>query len=77
MTTSQPIQINTLPIGIKNNTYKGFVEGYSIAFNQYQMTMTLSTSDFTYSITPTRWQDVPASLVWNDVDPLLEWANYA
>ena len=76
MNTSQPIQINSLPIGIKNTTYKGFVEGYSIAFNQYQMTLTLTTSDYTYSITPTRWQDVQASLVWNAVDPLLQWVDY-
>jgi hypothetical protein len=75
--TSEPIQINSLPVGIKNTTYKGFVEGYSIAFNEYQMTLTLNTSDYTYSITPTRWQDVPASLIWNDVDPALEWVDYA
>jgi hypothetical protein len=75
--TSEPIQINSLPVGIKNTTYKGFVEGYSISFNEYQMTLTLNTSDYTYSITPTRWQDVSASLIWNDVDPLLEWVDYA
>jgi hypothetical protein len=74
--TSEPIQIDSLPIGIKNTTYKGFVEGYSIAFNEYQMTLTLNTSDYTYSVTPTRWQDVPASLIWNDVDPLLQWVDY-
>ena len=76
MTTSQPIQIDSLPIAIKNTTYRGFVEGYSIAFNQYQMTMTLNTSDYTYSATPTRWQDVQATLIWNGVAPTLDWINY-
>jgi hypothetical protein len=74
--TSEPIEIIGLPIGIKNTTYKGFVEGYSIAFNEYQMTLTLNTSDYTYSITPTRWQDVSASLIWSAVDPALQWVDY-
>lgn len=72
----EPIQISNLPIPIKNTTYKGFVEGYSFQINRYQMSLTLSTSDFTYSVTPTRWQDVPAALIWSAVDPAVQWVTY-
>lgn len=76
MAMGEPIQIDNLPIAIKNTTYKGFVEGYSFSINRYQMSLTLSTSDFTYSITPTRWQDVNAALIWSAVDPAVEWVTY-
>ena len=76
MAMGEPIQISNLPIPIKNTTYKGFVEGYSFQINRYQMSLTLSTSDFTYSVTPTRWQDVPAALIWSAVDPAVQWVTY-
>ena len=76
MAMGEPIQISTLPIAIKNTTYKGFVEGYSFQINRYQMSLTLSTSDFTYSITPTRWQDVDAADIWSAVDPAVQWDTY-
>jgi hypothetical protein len=76
MAMGEPIQISSLPIAIKNTTYKGFVEGYSFQINRYQMSLTLSTSDFTYSITPTRWQDVDAADIWSAVDPAVQWDTY-
>jgi hypothetical protein len=76
MSMGEPIQISSLPIAIKNTTYKGFVEGYSFQINRYQMSLTLSTSDFTYSVTPTRWQDVPAADIWSAVDPAVQWVTY-
>lgn len=76
MAMGEPIQINSLPIGIKNSTYRGFVEGYSFSINQYEMVMNLITTDNTYSITPTRWQDVPATLEWNMVGPTVQWDTY-
>lgn len=72
----EPIEIDNLPIAIKNTTYKGFVEGYTFSINRFQMSLTLSTSDFTYSVTPTRWQDVPAALIWSAVDPAIQWDTY-
>jgi len=76
MTMGKPIQITTLPIPIKNTTYKGMVEGYSFSINQFQMVMTLNTTDYTYSITPTRWQDVSAATTWAAVDAAVQWATY-
>lgn len=76
MEMGKAIQINDLPYGIKNETYKGFVEGYSFNILRTQCFLTLSTSDAVLSLTPTRWQDVSASLIWSAVDPALTWANY-
>ena len=76
MTMGKPIQITTLPIPIKNTTYKGMVEGYTFSINQYQMLMTLNTTDYTYSVTPTRWQDVLATTKWSDVGSTIQWTTY-
>jgi hypothetical protein len=76
MAMGEPIEIFNLPIAIKNTTYKGFVEGYTFSINRYQTSLTLTTSDFTYSVTPTRWQDVPAALIWSAVDPAIQWGTY-
>lgn len=76
MTMGEPIQITNLPIALKNTFYRGFVEGYTFSINQYEMIITLNTTDYTYSLTPTRWQDVSALLTWNDVGATVQWTNY-
>jgi hypothetical protein len=76
MSMGEPIQITALPIALKNTTYRGFVEGYSFSINQYEMIITLNTTDYTYSFTPTRWQDVSASLTWNGVGATVQWTTY-
>lgn len=76
MSMGEPIQVTTLPIALKNTTYRGFVEGYTFSINQYEMIMTLNTTDYTYSFTPTRWQDVSASLTWNGVGATVQWNTY-
>jgi hypothetical protein len=76
MAMGEPIEIDNLPIPIKNTTYKGFVEGYTFSINRYQMSLTLSTSDFTYSVTPTRWQDVDPADIWSGVNPAIQWDTY-
>jgi hypothetical protein len=76
MAMGEPIEIFNLPIAIKNTTYKGFVEGYTFSINRYQTSLTLTTSDFTYSVTPTRWQDVDPADIWSGVDPAIQWDTY-
>jgi hypothetical protein len=76
MSMGEPIQITALPIALKNTTYRGFVEGYSFSINQYEMILTLNTTDYTYSFTPTRWQDVSAALTWNGVGATVQWTTY-
>lgn len=76
MSMGFPIQISSLPMAIKNTVYRGFVEGYSFSINQYQMVMNLATTDYTYSMTPTRWQDVSATLIWSAVGSTVQWSTY-
>ena len=70
------IEIDNLPLAIKNTTYNGFVEGYNFSFNNVQMSLTFDSSDVAYSVTPTRWQDVDATLTWNGVDPTVTWNTF-
>jgi hypothetical protein len=70
------IKIENLPIGIKNTTYKGFVEGWIFSINRVQASLTINTSDYSYSVTPTRWQDVPAALIWSTVPATVQWDTY-
>jgi hypothetical protein len=72
----EPIEIEDLPIALKNTDYKGFIEGYSFSINEYEMILTINTTDYTYSFTPTRWQDVSASLIWNDVGATVQWNTF-
>jgi len=76
MSMGEPIEITNLPIALKNTDYRGFVEGYSFSINQYEMILTLNTTDYTYSFTPTRWQDVSAALTWNGVGAAVQWTTY-
>jgi hypothetical protein len=71
-----PIEIDNLPIAIKNTTYRGFVEGWNLRFSREQMVIELKSSDFTYSVTPTRWQDVNAADTWNSVGATVQWDTY-
>ena len=70
------IEIDNLPLAIKNTTYFGFVEGWNFSFNNVQMSLTFDSSDVAYSVTPTRWQDVDPALIWNDVDPAVTWDTF-
>jgi hypothetical protein len=72
----EPIEIEDLPIALKNTDYKGFIEGYSFSINEYEMILTLNTTDYTYSFTPTRWQDVDPTLTWNGVGATVQWNTF-
>lgn len=76
MYMGKPIQINDLPIPIVHNTYKGFVEGWILTFNQYQAALTLTSTDSSLSIPPTRWQDVSPTQRWSDVGSTIQWPAY-
>ena len=76
MKMGETIEITDLPIPLKNTNYRGFVEGYSFSINQYEMLLNLVTSDYTYSFTPARWQDVSGTLTWNGVGSTVQWTTY-
>jgi hypothetical protein len=72
----KPIQILNLPNALINTVYKGFVEGWVLAFNEYQASMTITSTDSSLSIVPTRWQDVSALQKWSDVGATVQWFQY-
>jgi hypothetical protein len=76
MYIGKPIEILNLPIPILHVSYRGFVEGWTLEFTQNEAKMNLRTTDSTYSIVPTRWQDVDPALQWNQVPPTLAWYQY-
>jgi len=76
LTVGEPIRIQNLPIPIKNVTYSGFVEGFTISFNRTQYQVTIKSSDYSYSVVPTRWQDVQPALTWNAVGAAVQWFSY-
>lgn len=70
------VQVDSLPNGILNGSFTGFVEGHRFTVKENQVSLTLTASDSVYSLTPTRWQDVSATLIWNDVNATLQWQDY-
>jgi len=72
----KPIEIDSLPNAVIDSVYRGFVEGWVLAFNQYQANMTITTTDSSLSIVPTRWQDVSALQKWSDVGATVQWFQY-
>jgi hypothetical protein len=72
----KPIEILNLPNAVIDSVYKGFVEGWILAFNQYQANMTITSTDSSMSIVPTRWQDVSALQKWTDVGATVQWFQY-
>ena len=76
MYMGKPIQILNLPNAVVDSVYKGFVEGWVLSFNQYQANMTLTSTDSSLSIVPTRWQDVSALQKWSDVGATVQWFQY-
>jgi hypothetical protein len=71
-----PIEILNLPNAVINSVYKGFVEGWVLSFNSVQANITLTTTDSSLSIVPTRWQDVDPLDEWLDVGSTVQWFQY-
>jgi len=76
MYMGKPIEILNLPIPILHIAYRGFVEGWTLEFTQNEARMNLRTTDSTFSIVPTRWQDVDPAQQWDDVAPTIAWYQY-
>lgn len=76
MYMGKAISITGLPIALLASNYYGFVEGWNLQVSRNQAAISLITSESSYSIQPTRWQDVSASLAWNAVGAAVQWATY-
>jgi hypothetical protein len=76
MYMGQAVSISGLPIPLVPTNYYGFVEGWNLQVSRTQAVISLTTSESSYSIQPTRWQDVSAALAWNGVGAAVQWATY-
>jgi hypothetical protein len=76
MTMGKAISISGLPVPLMPTNYYGFVEGWNLQVSRNQAAISLITSESSYSIQPTRWQDVSASLAWNAVGAAVQWITY-
>jgi hypothetical protein len=76
MTMGKAISISGLPVPLMPTNYYGFVEGWTLQVSRNQAAISLITSESSYSIQPTRWQDVSAGLAWNAVGATVQWATY-
>lgn len=76
MRMGKPVSITGLPVPLVPSNYYGFVEGWNLQVSRTQAVISLITSESSYSIQPTRWQDVSASLDWASVGAAVEWATY-
>ena len=76
MYMGKPIQVLNLPNAVIDSVYKGFVEGWVLAFNSVQANMTLTSTDSSLSIVPTRWQDVDPADQWLGVGATVQWFQY-
>jgi hypothetical protein len=76
MTMGKAISITGLPVPLMPTNYYGFVEGWTLQVSRNQAAISLITSESSYSIQPTRWQDVNAALAWNAVGAAVQWATY-
>jgi len=72
----KPIDIQNLPASLYDDTYTGFVEGWTIVANREQATINLITTDSTLSLVPTRWQDVDPATDWTEVSSTIRWFEY-
>ena len=76
MNMGKAISISGLPVPLVPTNYYGFVEGWNMQVSRNQAAISLVTSESSYSIQPTRWQDVSAALAWNAVGATVQWATY-
>jgi hypothetical protein len=76
MYMGKAISITGLPVSLLSTNYYGFVEGWNLQVSRNQAAISLITSESSYSIQPTRWQDVSAALAWNAVGATVQWATY-
>ena len=76
MYMGKPIKIVNLPNSIIHTDYEGFVEGWKWNISRTAVNLEINSTSSIYSLTPTRWQDVDAALIWSAVDPTLQWGQY-
>ena len=72
----QPVLINNLPSNLLGGQFDGFVENVALRATPSLVDITLYISATDFSLSTTQWETVlPATLVWSDVNAILQWTN--
>jgi hypothetical protein len=72
----QPILITNLPSNMLGGQFDGFVENIALKATPTYVDITLYISATDFSLSTTQWETVlPATLVWSDVNAILQWTN--
>ena len=69
------VSISNLPPEGPYTQFVGITEGWTEVYTPGQHILTLSLSDPRFSYQTVTWANVPPALVWEDVNPGLEWYN--
>jgi len=72
----QPVLILNLPSNLLGGQFDGFVENVALRATPSVVDITLYISATDFSLSTTQWETVlPATLVWSDVNAILQWTN--
>lgn len=72
----EPILLTNLPSNILNGEFQGFVEGWTITASPSRVDVKIYASPVEFSIVPPQWETVtPDTLIWNDVTATLTWQD--
>ena len=72
----EPILLTNLPSNILNGEFQGFVEGWTITASPSRVDLKIYASPVEFSIVPPQWVTVtPDTMIWNDVTATLTWQD--
>jgi hypothetical protein len=72
---SEAVRVANIPARVGFTEFRGFVEGFTLEMDPYSAELTFVVSDRRLSVTAQRWDQVLATIAWQDVDPALTWDN--
>lgn len=68
-----PVQVDGIPSLMLNQSFIGYIEGWSWNITRYTARLTLSVSDLAYSADLIAWDEVSVSEAWNTLSGTLTW----
>jgi len=71
----QPLRVSNLPLNMNAGEFLGFVEGWTFSAAYNELKLTMNVSPLAFSLQAFRWNNVPITEQWQDVDPTLDWQN--
>lgn len=68
-----PVQIDDIPTLMLDQSFIGYIEGWTWNITEYTARLTLSVSDLAYSADLIAWNEVSVSEAWNTLSGTLTW----